>query len=274
MTRETRVGLVLALVFIMAFGLVLSELTGNSSPAARKVKVALRQTRQTRFCPIIQKVPPQMSVACDVAPAARLPIVLPEAPVILSAVVSDNPELPTGQVIEKLRLEAESEVIYKVQPNDSLWNIAKRFYGEGSEHRLDEIFRANRGKLKDESRVFVGQELIIPSARGFEGLASVGDAQPANGLPIVAPRGEAITHHKVMDMDQLRGYFGRSGASAKTMASGRIYVVRDGDNLTRIAERTLNDDSRQAVMRIYDANRDRLSNPDFVTVGAELRIPL
>jgi len=52
-----------------------------------------------------------------------------------------------------------------------------------------------------------------------------------------------------------------------------VYVVRKGDTLRQIARQTLQDDSRQAVLRIYNANRGKLANPDSLEIGQELRIP-
>jgi len=72
--------------------------------------------------------------------------------------------------------------------------------------------------------------------------------------------------YREMDLDELGSHFARA-------PSGRAYVVRRGDNLTKIARRMLNDDSRAAVMRIFQANADKLTDPDNLPVGVELRIP-
>ena len=49
------------------------------------------------------------------------------------------------------------------------------------------------------------------------------------------------------------------------------YVVRYGDTLSGIAQRTLGAQSK--YMDIYNANRDRMASPDRLDVGKPLRIP-
>ncbi len=49
---------------------------------------------------------------------------------------------------------------YTVQPGDTLWKIARQFYGEGNQYL--KIFEANKGLLKDPDHIFPGQELVIP----------------------------------------------------------------------------------------------------------------
>ncbi|MEM6393773.1 MAG: LysM peptidoglycan-binding domain-containing protein [Planctomycetota bacterium] len=54
-------------------------------------------------------------------------------------------------------------------------------------------------------------------------------------------------------------------------ANARTYTVQPGDNLTRIAERTLGDGAKFRL--IYQANRDRLADEDDLRVGQTLVIP-
>ena len=49
------------------------------------------------------------------------------------------------------------------------------------------------------------------------------------------------------------------------------YVVKYGDTLSGIAQRTLGSPNKYS--EIYDANRDRMASPDRLTVGKPLRIP-
>ncbi|HEX5472786.1 MAG TPA: LysM domain-containing protein [Lacipirellulaceae bacterium] len=49
------------------------------------------------------------------------------------------------------------------------------------------------------------------------------------------------------------------------------HVIVDGDSLERIAARYLSDPSRSR--EIYELNRDVLSSPDLLPIGAELKIP-
>ena len=71
-----------------------------------------------------------------------------------------------------------------------------------------------------------------------------------------------------------------AGASAATVAASsgpsstdsvRTYTVASGDTLSKIAKQFYNDANQWP--RIFDANRDTLSNPDRISPGQNLRIP-
>lgn len=49
---------------------------------------------------------------------------------------------------------------YTVKKGDCLWNIAKKFYGNGAKYTT--IFNANKGKIKNANLIYAGQVLTIP----------------------------------------------------------------------------------------------------------------
>ena len=52
---------------------------------------------------------------------------------------------------------------------------------------------------------------------------------------------------------------------------GEVYTVASGDTLSKIAKRFYGDTN--AYQKIFEANRDKLANPDRIQVGQELRLP-
>jgi nucleoid-associated protein YgaU len=60
-----------------------------------------------------------------------------------------------------------------------------------------------------------------------------------------------------------------SGAGAAK--AGRTYTVKAGDTLSGIAKEQLG--SANAYMKIFEANRDQLNDPDKIKPGQVLRIP-
>ena len=55
-------------------------------------------------------------------------------------------------------------------------------------------------------------------------------------------------------------------------ASHRTYTVKSGDTLSKIAKEFYGD--ANAYNRIFDANRDKLTDPNKVSVGQVLNIPV
>lgn len=49
---------------------------------------------------------------------------------------------------------------YTVKRGDCLWNIAKKYYGNGSQYT--KIFNANRDKIKNANLIYPGQVFVIP----------------------------------------------------------------------------------------------------------------
>ncbi|MEM1098523.1 MAG: LysM peptidoglycan-binding domain-containing protein [Planctomycetota bacterium] len=136
------------------------------------------------------------------------------------------------------RNQAATETI-TVEAGDSLSKLAERHLGSQSKYL--ELYEANRDVLESPDRVVVGMELKLP----------------AGAKPTTEQR-EAPA--RVAD-----------NAAPPARPAAQTYTVRSGDNLSRIAEKTLG--SRDRWQELYDANRDRLTTPDRVKVGQELRIP-
>ncbi len=49
---------------------------------------------------------------------------------------------------------------YTVVKGDSLWAIAKKYYGDGAQY--GKIYNANKDKIKNPSLIYPGQNLVIP----------------------------------------------------------------------------------------------------------------
>ncbi len=71
----------------------------------------------------------------------------------VGAVVTTE-EVPTPKVNPK------SNGTYTVQSGDTLWSIAKKYYGDGSKYT--EIVNANSDNIKNPNLIYVGQKLVIP----------------------------------------------------------------------------------------------------------------
>jgi nucleoid-associated protein YgaU len=50
-----------------------------------------------------------------------------------------------------------------------------------------------------------------------------------------------------------------------------VWTVKSGDTLSKIAKEIYKDANK--YMKIFDANKDQLSNPDLIKVGQKLKLP-
>jgi nucleoid-associated protein YgaU len=62
-----------------------------------------------------------------------------------------------------------------------------------------------------------------------------------------------------------------AGASAGPVSATRTYTVQPGDNLSKISKQLYGDANND--MKIFEANKDKLSDPDKLRAGIQLVIP-
>ena len=62
-----------------------------------------------------------------------------------------------------------------------------------------------------------------------------------------------------------------AAAAGAPSSAGRTYTVQPGDTLSKISKEFYGNANQ--YMKIFDANKDKLSNPDKIVAGMELVIP-
>ena len=77
-------------------------------------------------------------------------------------VVKPKPEKkPVVQQKKKRETSSAPKVkTYTVKSGDCLWNIAKKYYGNGAQYT--KIYNASKGKIKNPNLIYPGQVLTIP----------------------------------------------------------------------------------------------------------------
>jgi len=98
------------------------------------------------------------------------------------------------------------------------------------------------------------------------GALPLGAASPGAALPSAGPADASLTPVAPASTPAFAD-FAPSGAPQESMR----HRVVDGDTLTGLAERYLGAANR--FLEIYDLNRDKMTDPDLLPIGAELRIP-
>lgn len=138
--------------------------------------------------------------------------------------------LPAVVVSQPLPQEANVDQ-YTVQTGDSLWHIADKVYG--NPYKWTDLAAANA--IQGPSYVITpGENLRLPGRER--------PVDPGSGSVSPVP-------------DQ----------------SGRTYQTVEGDNLWNIAVRFYDDGTKYQA--IFDANRDKISNPSVIQPNMVLRIP-
>jgi nucleoid-associated protein YgaU len=170
-------------------------------------------------------------------PAAPPPPILEPEP-ITSTLIGAEPFTATGfgGISLTPTLIAEPTVShYTIQPGDTLWKIAKKFYNDGAKHKL--IADANKDKIPNPNKLKVGTEIVIPDA----GVTSPSSMNEPSGIGIA---GEDV----------------------------KYYTVKKGDTLSSISKKfygTVN--KRNAIV---EANRDKLATEGTtLKIGWKLLIP-
>jgi nucleoid-associated protein YgaU len=62
-----------------------------------------------------------------------------------------------------------------------------------------------------------------------------------------------------------------TASAARSTPAPRTYTVKSGDTLSKIAKQELGNASE--YVKIFEANRDQLANPDLIKPGQVLRLP-
>jgi nucleoid-associated protein YgaU len=150
--------------------------------------------------------------------------------------------------------------IYVVQDGDNLAKIAQKFYGVEIGNKtinVKRVFEANRGVLKSPDDIHVGQKLVIPQLKN-----------------------EAESVFSDSLFERMKSTISTKSSAGKTPTvlltklpvaqSGKQYIVSEGDNLWRIADKQLGDGERyREIIKLND-----LEDEDYLTVGMRLKIPV
>lgn len=129
---------------------------------------------------------------------------------------------------------APPTVWHTVVENESLWEIAKAYYGRGS--RWSEIAAANPGRVGADGAVREGVKIKIPGGQT---------------APVVAST--------------------PTPARSTTAGGGDSYTVKAGDTLGQIAQRLLGTMKRADEIMVL--NRTVISSADEIRVGMVLEMP-
>jgi nucleoid-associated protein YgaU len=148
-------------------------------------------------------------------------------------------EEETITVLETKQKDASGKTIHKVKPNDSLFAISRKYYGD--EAKWHKIYEVNRDNMSGPNVLYPGQELVIPEIT----------------LAKKVPLSIETPFMKKQDNE----------VSIKTTE----HTVVPGDTLYHLARKYYDDPTMWR--KIYEANEDTIVNESSLIEGQILIIP-
>ncbi len=267
MTSDTKIGLLLGLIFIFVIAFVINGLPGfdrvqgpnalardlagftDASPdLGAREREAIRYVDSPYAFPKADKSVRDLMFLPSVDPAVQ-----DQATSVLNDIQKPrmfplNPNLRQKNLSLKV---AAWPKICEVQENDNLAKIAKRYYGAENGNRavnIKKIFEANKDILPSENALKIGQQLIIPALTPVAAKAIEDITLPVEsvGTPVPVP-------------------------AAALFIKTRSYRVKDEDSLWRIATAELGSGGR--YLEIKDLNSGTLSDENALQPGMTLILP-
>jgi len=290
MTSEAKIGLLLGLVFIFIIAFIINGLPSfwNKSDSG-EVAVATENPEDTavgigvnerKAGEAIERIEPGTAVNSngvvvetqgnsDVRFVSEAPKGVTNAsanaelkPVTATQTLPANAGEQTSDV-QPVSMQPEKQT-YVVCSGDSLYTIAKKFYGAseaGKKSTTNLIFNANRNILKSPSKLQIGQKLVIPPLPNKQNRSS-SSVESAAVNTTVSP---AVQTEQATQTEE--GVV----AGGNQTAPSRDYVVQSGDSLWKIAAKQLGNGARYD--EIAELNADVLNGGDDLTVGMRLKLP-
>ncbi|MHC4624018.1 MAG: LysM peptidoglycan-binding domain-containing protein [Planctomycetota bacterium] len=285
MTSDAKIGLLLGLVFIFVIAFLINGLPSfsrggdtNSSELSKNIvslqndtigvdsdKIEIIRGRTQPKYQRPARVEPKAVVAKEDPASAEL-----EPPLTAEESVGQEKEvevpLPAEPVVEEKRHEIWKVAppkpvlprVYLVQEGENLSEIAKKFYGPQEGNRIvnvNRIFKANREVMKSADDVKAGQKIVIPSLEA--------EVRSTNRI-------KDFLRNSIFERAESVGKRNRVNTGSKSKAT-RQYVVKEDDNLWRIATEQLGDGKRYA--EIVKLNSGILEDADVVVAGTRLQLP-
>jgi nucleoid-associated protein YgaU len=142
---------------------------------------------------------------------------------------------------------------------------------QGAQQRFNELKQKYQTVLNmaDQQKIQF-QNLHVQDNKLFiRGIAPSEDAKNKfwDQIKLVSPNTDDITADISVDSSRAMGAAAGGGGGQ----GGQTYVVKSGDNLSKISKQFYGDPDE--YMRIFYANRDKLNDPDRIQVGQQLIIP-
>lgn len=141
---------------------------------------------------------------------------------------------------------------------------------QGAQQRFNELKQKYQSVLNmaDQQKIQFQNLHIQDNKLYIKGIAPSEDAKSKfwDQIKLVNPNTDDVTAEINVDSSRAMGATAGGGQS-----DGQSYEVKSGDNLSKISKQFYG--NANEYMRIFYANRDKLSDPDKIQAGQKLVIP-
>jgi nucleoid-associated protein YgaU len=144
--------------------------------------------------------------------------------------------------------------VHVVGHGDNYWTISRKAYGAG--RYFQALAEYNRHRIPDPKRMRPGMKVLVPTIEVL-----------ATRFPKLCPArhgGTRLAAHATGGRHEHGGFF-------RDQSGSPMFRVGKTDTLTEIAQKHLGRSSRW--IQIYHMNRERIPNPNRLTIGTELHLP-
>lgn len=142
---------------------------------------------------------------------------------------------------------------------------------QGAQQRFNELKQKYQSVLNmaDQQQIQFQNLHVQDNKLYIKGIAPSEDAKNKfwDQIKLVNPNADDVTAEISVDSSRAMAAAATGGAQA----AGETYKIKSGDTLSKISKQFYG--NANEYMRIFYANRDKLSDPDKIQAGQELTIP-
>lgn len=244
MTRETKIGLLVGLAFIIVIGILLSDhLTSSTEPPQAALSSAGNNVRQT--------------IASPGRVSAQLP------PITAPINIAPNQPVPTR---DELTPGANPVQIVKIGPAASQSNTPIISNNSAVNQDQAQLPDANQSALENPHTAVADAN---DSSQSNESTGPLITRAPNTAHPL-----QAIAQQGGEELVDANGRALQTQSSnAASLSAVTSYKARQGDSLSRIAAKFFGADSKSNRDAIAAANPTLKANPNCVVIGRSYKIP-
>ncbi len=155
--------------------------------------------------------------------------------------------------VEKPREPVRAVKTHRVQENETLWSIAKKYYGDGE--LATELAKYNAGRVGKGNVIHAGASLLIP------------DRSELGGVAPSTTKTTAVAEKNTKPASTAKKPETKTTETPKTTT----YTVKSGDTLQKISQKFFGTTRRWT--EIVEINRGVIDDEDNVKVGTVITLP-